>query len=101
MVICYNIYRTLEPMRFPISRVRYRSGPEWDSRFARRRSSVFEKDKDRQVDLNDALFAIEEYLGHQGKKWVGTYDPNSLLYLSKVRLIIAFIVIGSSKPMCR
>ncbi|KAF4695566.1 hypothetical protein FOZ60_004062 [Perkinsus olseni] len=63
--------------------LRYRSGPEWDSRFARRRSSVCADVEGRRVSLEDPVFAIEEYIRHQGKKWVGTYDPNSLLYLSK------------------
>ncbi|KAF4711291.1 hypothetical protein FOZ62_021056, partial [Perkinsus olseni] len=63
--------------------LRYRSGPEWDSRFARRRSSVCAEAEGRRVSLEDPVFAIEEYIRHQGKKWVGTYDPNSLLYLSK------------------
>ncbi|KAF4665710.1 hypothetical protein FOZ61_010612 [Perkinsus olseni] len=66
-----------------IATTTYRSGPEWDSRFARRRSSVCAEAEGRRLSLDDPVFAIEEYIRHQGKKWVGTYDPNSLLYLSK------------------
>ncbi|KAF4758863.1 hypothetical protein FOZ63_022893 [Perkinsus olseni] len=54
-----------------------------DSHNLRRRSSVCAEAEGRRVSLEDPVFAIEEYIRHQGKKWVGTYDPNSLLYLSK------------------
>jgi homoserine acetyltransferase len=61
-----------------IATITYRSGPEWEQRFGRKRisstaSPSFEPD-----------FAIEGYLDHQGERFsTGSYDPNSLLYISK------------------
>src|SRR6185436_3284568 len=58
-----------------IGTITYRSGPEWEERFGRERSPgppSFEPD-----------FAVESYLVHQGEKFLGQYDPNSYLYISK------------------
>lgn len=60
-----------------IATITYRSGPEWEQRFARDRM-------DR--DVIPALcsdFLIETYLDHQGEKFCLEYDANSLLYISK------------------
>ncbi len=60
-----------------IATVTYRSGPEWEQRFGRRRADP---------SLPPALcpdFLIETYLDHAGEKWCLEYDPNSLLYVSK------------------
>lgn len=56
----------------------YRSGPEWDQRFSRKR-----------IDPNGPntlcpTFTIESYLEYQGESFSTKYDPNSLLYISKV-----------------
>lgn len=60
-----------------IGTITYRSGPEWDRRFARERC------RDRTTDLNPD-FQIESYLDHQGQRFVeGGFDANSYLYLSK------------------
>ena len=59
----------------------YRSGPEWDERFGRSRIS----------DENPSLcptFVIESYLEHQGESFSTKFDPNSLLYISKVINVI-------------
>ena len=60
-----------------IATVTYRSGPEWEQRFGRRRA-----DPSRPPALCPD-FLIETYLDHAGEKWCLTYDPNSLLYISK------------------
>ncbi|KAI1337145.1 homoserine acetyltransferase [Xylariaceae sp. FL0016] len=60
-----------------IATVTYRSGPEWEQRFGRRRA-----DPARPPALCPD-FLIETYLDHAGEKFCLTYDPNSLLYVSK------------------
>ena len=60
-----------------IATVTYRSGPEWEQRFGRRRA-----DPTKPPALCPD-FLIETYLDHAGEKWCLTYDPNSLLYVSK------------------
>jgi homoserine acetyltransferase len=60
-----------------IATVTYRSGPEWEQRFGRRRA-----DPSRQPALCPD-FLIETYLDHAGEKFSLEYDPNSLLYVSK------------------
>lgn len=60
-----------------IATVTYRSGPEWEMRFGRRRA-----DTDKPPALCPD-FLIETYLDHAGEKFCLTYDPNSLLYVSK------------------
>jgi homoserine O-acetyltransferase len=60
-----------------IATVTYRSGPEWEQRFGRRRA-----DPGRQPALCPD-FLIETYLDHAGEKFCLEYDANSLLYVSK------------------
>ncbi|KAG6036926.1 hypothetical protein E4U41_005429 [Claviceps citrina] len=60
-----------------IATVTYRSGPEWEQRFGRRRA-----DPGKPPALCPD-FLIETYLDHAGEKWCLNYDPNSLLYISK------------------
>jgi homoserine O-acetyltransferase len=60
-----------------IATITYRSGPEWEERFARLRANP---DEDPAFCAD---FLIESYLDHQGEKFCLTYDPNSLLYISK------------------
>ncbi|KAI9321810.1 Alpha/Beta hydrolase protein [Dichotomocladium elegans] len=60
-----------------IATISYRSGPEWEMRFGRKRA---------QPDQSPALcpdFLIETYLDHQGERFCLQYDANSLLYISK------------------
>ncbi|ORX52023.1 homoserine O-acetyltransferase, partial [Hesseltinella vesiculosa] len=60
-----------------IATISYRSGPEWELRFGRKRA---------QEDQSPALcpdFLIETYLDHQGERFCLQYDANSLLYISK------------------
>lgn len=60
-----------------IATVTYRSGPEWEMRFGRRRADP------RKPPALCPDFLIETYLDHAGEKWCLNYDPNSLLYVSK------------------
>ncbi|RIB15847.1 Alpha/Beta hydrolase protein [Gigaspora rosea] len=60
-----------------IATISYRSGPEWEQRFGRKRE---------REDQSPALcpdFLIETYLDYQGERFCLQYDPNSLLYISK------------------
>ncbi|TVY43762.1 Serine O-succinyltransferase [Lachnellula subtilissima] len=60
-----------------IATVTYRSGPEWEQRFGRRRADP------RKVPALCPDFLIETYLDHAGEKFCLEYDANSLLYVSK------------------
>ena len=60
-----------------IATVTYRSGPEWENRFGRRRA-----DPSRPPALCPD-FLIETYLDHAGEKFSLDFDANSLLYVSK------------------
>eukprot|EP00035_Acanthoeca_spectabilis_P012423 m.221568 g.221568 ORF g.221568 m.221568 type:complete len:486 (-) comp15616_c0_seq3:3720-5177(-) len=62
-----------------IATISYRSGPEWEERFGRRRSS---SERGEPSSFRPE-YLIESYIDYQGSKWVGQYDPNSLLYISK------------------
>ncbi len=60
-----------------IGTITYRSGPEWDRRFAR------ERVRPRPADLGPD-FQVESYLLHQGDRFVDAdFDASSYLYLSK------------------
>ncbi|KWU44916.1 homoserine acetyltransferase [Rhodotorula sp. JG-1b] len=76
-----------------IATITYRSGPEWEQRFGRRR-----RDLAPAPDAFDATalethipsppvlcpdFLIETYLDHQGELFCLKYDANSLIYISK------------------
>lgn len=60
-----------------IGTITYRSGPEWEQRFA------MERLDDNSVPSLRPDFLIETYLDYQGEKFCNQYDPNSLLYVSK------------------
>ena len=59
-----------------IGTISYRSGPEWEERFGRRRAA-------EGVPTLTEDFLVETYLAHQGEKFCLQYDPNSYLYVSK------------------
>jgi homoserine O-acetyltransferase len=59
-----------------IGTITYRSGPEWEERFGRLRST-------EGTPTLEADFQIESYLEHQGERFCLQYDPNSYLYISK------------------
>jgi homoserine acetyltransferase len=60
-----------------IATVTYRSGPEWEQRFGRRRVDP------RRPPALCPDFLIETYLDYAGEKFCLEYDANSLLYVSK------------------
>ncbi|RCH79963.1 hypothetical protein CU098_003074 [Rhizopus stolonifer] len=60
-----------------IATISYRSGPEWELRFGRKRAN------ESQSPALCPDFLIETYLDHQGEKFCLQYDANSLLYISK------------------
>ena len=59
-----------------IGTITYRSGPEWEERFGRKRTS-------EETPHFGPDFQVESYLAHQGEKFCWQYDPNSYLYISK------------------
>ncbi|TPX42193.1 homoserine O-acetyltransferase [Synchytrium endobioticum] len=60
-----------------IATITYRSGPEWEKRFGRRRA------RPNELPALCPDYLIETYLDHQGERWCLQYDPNSFLYISK------------------
>lgn len=77
-----NYYDSIPPhagmkLAREIATITYRSGPEWEQRFGRRRA-----DPSKPPALCPD-FLIETYLDHAGEKWCLEYDANSLLYVSK------------------
>ncbi|KAI9228461.1 MAG: homoserine O-acetyltransferase [Piptocephalis tieghemiana] len=60
-----------------VATISYRSGPEWERRFGRRRV------KPQESPALCADFLIETYLDHQGERFCLQFDPNSLLYISR------------------
>ena len=59
-----------------IGTITYRSGPEWQERFGRKRTSG-------GMPTLDEDFQVESYLAYQGDKFCLQYDANSYLYISK------------------
>jgi len=58
-----------------IGTITYRSGPEWQRRFGRKRGD--------EMPTLDEDFQVETYLAYQGEKFCLQYDANSYLYISK------------------
>ena len=59
--------------------ITYRSAEEWDQRFGRERTGG-EHDAGDQFGVD---FEIESYLEHHANKFIGQFDPNCYLYLSR------------------
>ncbi|TNY19894.1 Alpha/Beta hydrolase protein, partial [Rhodotorula diobovata] len=72
-----------------IATITYRSGPEWEQRFGRRRRDLAAPPSDpsaAHLPSPPVLcpdFLIETYLDHQGEQFCLKYDANSLIYISK------------------
>lgn len=71
-----------------IATITYRSGPEWEQRFSRRRRDMAPPSADSPDHLPSPPvlcpdFLIETYLDHQGEQFCLKYDANSLIYISK------------------
>jgi homoserine O-acetyltransferase/O-succinyltransferase len=59
--------------------ITYRSADEWRVRFARNRVAP----EQAGGDSFDPMFEVETYLEHHANKFVGQFDPNCYLYLSR------------------
>lgn len=71
-----------------IATITYRSGPEWEQRFGRKRRDLTPPSSPSPSHLPSAPvlcpdFLIETYLDHQGEQFCLKYDANSLIYISK------------------
>lgn len=60
--------------------ITYRSAMEWNGRFARIRLDSEQRDDD---DPFAHEFQVESYLEHHARRFVGGFDPNCYLYLSR------------------
>ena len=78
-----------------VGTIAYRSGPEWEVRFGHKRRSASEPPdfcQDFEIEHYLHKQARENKLQHihrshshlQGEKFCEAYDPNSMLYISKV-----------------
>jgi homoserine O-acetyltransferase len=61
--------------------ITYRSATEWRRRFGRER--VKEQEHDERTAAFALEFEIESYLEMHARKFVGSFDPNCYLYLSR------------------
>jgi homoserine O-acetyltransferase len=59
--------------------ITYRSAEEWRLRFGRERVAA----EHRSGDSFGPVFEVESYLEHHANKFVGQFDPNCYLYLSR------------------
>ena len=59
--------------------ITYRSAKEWSARFGRERAM----DKDLKSGAFGVDFEIESYLESHANKFIGAFDPNCYLYLSR------------------
>lgn len=79
-----------------IATITYRSGPEWEQRFGRRRRNITPPPPSPSSSPSSSSssslpsppvlcpdFLIETYLDHQGEQFCLKYDANSLIYISK------------------
>ncbi|KAF9362901.1 hypothetical protein BGX34_005287 [Mortierella sp. NVP85] len=78
-----------------IATISYRSGPEWEQRFGRKRSQPL------TTPSLCADFLIETYLDHQGERFCLQYDPNSLLYVSKAMDMFDLSASGAAQTALR
>ncbi|CAO1626513.1 unnamed protein product [Sympodiomycopsis kandeliae] len=79
-----------------IATITYRSGPEWEQRFGRKRrraqahattsADTISSQSPLALEAAPALcpdFEIESYIDYQGEQFCLKYDANSLIYISK------------------
>lgn len=59
--------------------ITYRSAEEWRQRFGRERASA----EYAAGDPFGIMFEVESYLEHHANKFIGQFDPNCYLYLSR------------------
>jgi len=61
--------------------ITYRSGAEWAERFGRERATGFQHSDDSFG--NDFEFEVESYLENHANRFIGSFDANCYLYLSR------------------
>ncbi|WFD31107.1 homoserine O-acetyltransferase [Malassezia sp. CBS 17886] len=68
-----------------IATITYRSGPEWEQRFGRKRRGLLREagGLEARAPALCPEFLVETYLDHQGEQFCLKYDANSLIYISK------------------
>ena len=74
--------------------ITYRSAEEWRLRFGRERAGS----EYRTDDPFDVNFEIESYLEHHANKFIGQFDPNCYLYLSRASDLFDIADHGASVP---
>lgn len=74
-----------------IATVTYRSGPEWEYRFGRKRAD------DSKPPALCPDFLVETYLDHAGDKFCLEFDANSWLYVSKAMDLFDLGLVGRQK----
>jgi len=72
--------------------ITYRSAEEWRMRFGRERASS----TDTSGDQFGMVFEVEAYLEHHANKFIGQFDPNCYLYLSRASDLFDVAEHGSS-----
>ena len=72
--------------------ITYRSAEEWRMRFGRERTTSTEPNGD-QFGM---VFEVEAYLEHHANKFMGQFDPNCYLYLSRASDLFDVAEHGSS-----
>ncbi|PLW56056.1 hypothetical protein PCANC_03943 [Puccinia coronata f. sp. avenae] len=79
-----------------IATITYRSGPEWEQRFGRRRRMDMDPHPSTPPSPPTLSpdFLIESYLDYQGEQFCLKYDANSLLYVSKAMDLFDMTVEG-------
>ncbi|MDP6374364.1 MAG: homoserine O-acetyltransferase [Pseudomonadales bacterium] len=60
--------------------ISYRSAWEWEARFGRERATIDVQDEDNPFGID---FEVEAYLEAHANKFIGSFDPNCYLYLSR------------------
>jgi homoserine O-acetyltransferase/O-succinyltransferase len=72
--------------------ITYRSAEEWRVRFGRERTTA----TDTSGDPFGMVFEVEAYLEHHANKFIGQFDPNCYLYLSRASDLFDVAEHGSS-----
>ncbi len=72
--------------------ITYRSAEEWRLRFGRERTAM----TDASGDPFGMVFEVEAYLEHHANKFIGQFDPNCYLYLSRASDLFDVSEHGSS-----
>lgn len=88
----------IQGMRFArkLGMITYRSAAEWAERFGRERTTdTLEPDNPFGID-----FEVESYLESHANRFIGTFDPNCYLYLSRAMDLFDAADHGGSLEAC-